>query len=68
VVAYNRYADQVGRLELRYDGFIDELSTILQRHAGRAPAAAPTAEEAPPPSAPGTPAPGTSARTPRRGA
>jgi len=35
VVAYNRYADQVSRLELRYDGFIEELSTILQRHAGR---------------------------------
>jgi biopolymer transport protein TolQ len=35
VVAYNRYADQVSRLELRYDAFIEELSTILQRHAGR---------------------------------
>src|SRR5208283_2630961 len=35
VVAYNRYADQVGRLELRYDAFMEELSTILQRHAGR---------------------------------
>jgi len=35
VVAYNRYADQVSRLELRYDGFIEEFSTILQRHAGR---------------------------------
>ncbi len=35
VVFYNRYADQVSRLELRYDGFIEELSTILQRHAGR---------------------------------
>ena len=39
VVAYNRYADQVSRLELRYDGFIEELSTILQRHAGRTGAA-----------------------------
>jgi biopolymer transport protein TolQ len=37
VVAYNRYADQVGRLELRYDTFMEELSTILQRHAGVAP-------------------------------
>ena len=34
VIAYNRYADQVGRLELRYDTFMEELSTILQRHAG----------------------------------
>jgi biopolymer transport protein TolQ len=40
VVAYNRYADQVSRLELRYDAFMEELSTILQRHAGRSPAAA----------------------------
>jgi len=38
VVAYNRYADQVSRLELRYDGFMEELSTILQRYAGRGPA------------------------------
>jgi biopolymer transport protein TolQ len=36
VIAYNRYADQVGRLELRYDTFMEELSTILQRHAGGA--------------------------------
>ncbi len=41
VVAYNRYADQVSRLELRYDGFMEELSTILQRYAGRSPSAAP---------------------------
>jgi biopolymer transport protein TolQ len=34
VIAYNRYADQVSRLELRYDTFMEELSTILQRHAG----------------------------------
>src|SRR5580698_5979074 len=40
VVAYNRFADQVGRLEVRYDGFMEELSTILQRYAGRAPGAA----------------------------
>jgi len=33
VVFYNRYADQVSRLELRYDTFVEELSTILQRHA-----------------------------------
>ena len=35
VVAYNRFADQVGRLELRYDAFMEEFSTILQRHAAR---------------------------------
>jgi biopolymer transport protein TolQ len=40
VVFYNRYADQVSRLELRYDGFMEELSTILQRYAGRSPTAA----------------------------
>jgi len=34
VVAYNRYADQVSRLELRYDTFMEEFSTLLQRHAG----------------------------------
>jgi biopolymer transport protein TolQ len=33
VIADNRFADQVGRLELRYDTFIEEFSTILQRHA-----------------------------------
>jgi biopolymer transport protein TolQ len=35
VVAYNRYADQVSRLELRYDAFMEEFSTILQRHAAQ---------------------------------
>src|SRR5579859_7684301 len=35
VVAYNRFADQVGRLEMRFDAFIEEFSTILQRHATR---------------------------------
>jgi biopolymer transport protein TolQ len=34
VVAYNRFADQVGRLEARFDAFMEEFSTILQRHAG----------------------------------
>ncbi|MDJ0939625.1 MAG: protein TolQ [Woeseiaceae bacterium] len=33
VVAYNRYADKVVRLEYRYDGFSEEFSSILQRHA-----------------------------------
>ncbi|HTY50323.1 MAG TPA: protein TolQ [Steroidobacteraceae bacterium] len=35
VVAFNRFADQVGRLEVRYDAFMEEFSTILQRHAAR---------------------------------
>jgi biopolymer transport protein TolQ len=35
VLAFNRYADQVGRLEVRYDAFAEEFSTILQRHASR---------------------------------
>ena len=33
VIAYNRYADQVVRLEYRYDGFTEEFTSILQRHA-----------------------------------
>jgi biopolymer transport protein TolQ len=32
-IFYNRYADQVSRLELRFDTFVEELSTILQRYA-----------------------------------
>jgi len=35
VVAYNRYADKVVRLEIRYDGFTEEFISILQRHANR---------------------------------
>jgi biopolymer transport protein TolQ len=34
VIAYNRYADKAVRLEIRYDGFTEEFSSILQRHAG----------------------------------
>ncbi len=33
VIAYNRYANQVERLEVRYESFRDEFSTILQRQA-----------------------------------
>jgi biopolymer transport protein TolQ len=33
VIAYNRFADKVVRLEYRYDGFTEEFSSILQRHA-----------------------------------
>jgi biopolymer transport protein TolQ len=32
---FNRYADQVNRLEVRYDTFMEELSAIFQRNAGR---------------------------------
>ena len=35
VIAYNRFADQVARLEIRFDAFTEEFSTILQRHAAR---------------------------------
>jgi biopolymer transport protein TolQ len=47
VIAYNRYAEQVSRLELRYDAFMEEFSTLLQRHATRGA-----------PSTPAVPAPG----------
>lgn len=33
VIAYNRFADKVVRLEYRYDGFSEEFSSILQRHS-----------------------------------
>ncbi len=32
VIAYNRFANQVERLETRFDTFLEEFSTILQRH------------------------------------
>ncbi|HEX7966152.1 MAG TPA: protein TolQ [Gammaproteobacteria bacterium] len=34
VIAYNRFANQVERLETRFDTFLEEFSTILQRHTG----------------------------------
>jgi biopolymer transport protein TolQ len=34
-IAFNRYADQVSRLEVRYDTFSEELSAIFQRNAAR---------------------------------
>ena len=37
VIAYNRLADQVSRLELRFDTFVEEFSTILQRHGPNRP-------------------------------
>ena len=33
VIAFNRYADKVGRLEVRYDTFMEEFSAILHRQA-----------------------------------
>ena len=33
VVSYNRFANSVGRLENRYDDFIEEFSNVLQRQA-----------------------------------
>jgi biopolymer transport protein TolQ len=33
VVAYNRYANDVDRLSNRYDTFVEEFSTLLQRQA-----------------------------------
>src|SRR5215470_4548871 len=34
-IAFNRYADKVSRLEVRYDTFMEELSAIFQRNAAR---------------------------------
>src|SRR5690606_29696200 len=41
-IAYNRYADQVARLEVRFDTFMEELSAIFQRSAARREASAPS--------------------------
>jgi biopolymer transport protein TolQ len=49
VIAFNRFADQVGRLEVRYAAFMEEFSTILQRHASRGGSS--TAASAPAPAA-----------------
>ncbi|MGH8200709.1 MAG: protein TolQ [Steroidobacteraceae bacterium] len=47
VVAYNRFADQVSRLEVRFDAFMEEFSSILQRHATRgSPATSPVSAAA----------------------
>jgi biopolymer transport protein TolQ len=35
VIAYNHYADKVVRLESRYDSFMEEFTSILQRHSRR---------------------------------
>ena len=34
VLAYNRFSNSVERLETRFDSFLEEFSTILQRHTG----------------------------------
>ncbi len=47
-IAFNRYADKVGRLEVRYDTFMEELSAIFQRNVARreaAPGGAPERHE-----------------------
>ena len=44
VVAYNRYADQVTRMEVRYDTFVEELSSILSRHGTQPVKGAPAVE------------------------
>ncbi len=44
VIAYNRYADQVSRLEVRYDTFVEEFSSILSRHGTQSVKGAPVAE------------------------
>ncbi|CAG0911618.1 unnamed protein product, partial [Cyprideis torosa] len=33
VIAYNRFSDDVERLVTRYDNFVEEFTTLLQRHA-----------------------------------
>jgi biopolymer transport protein TolQ len=34
VIAYNRYSNQVERLNNRYEEFMEEFSTLLQRQGG----------------------------------
>jgi biopolymer transport protein TolQ len=33
VIGYNRFSNQVDRLEVRYDNFKEEFSSILERYA-----------------------------------
>jgi len=33
VIAYNRFADRVTRLELRYDTFSEEFTALIERHS-----------------------------------
>jgi biopolymer transport protein TolQ len=48
-IAFNRYADQVARLETRYDTFMEELSAIFQRNAARREPPGPGGQRAPAP-------------------
>lgn len=41
VIGYNRFADKVSRLEVRYDSFIEEFFSVLERHARARAMAAP---------------------------
>jgi biopolymer transport protein TolQ len=47
VIAYNRYADKVARIEVRYDSFIEEFFSVLERHARARSTAAAAASPAP---------------------
>jgi len=47
-IAYNRYADKVDRLEVRYNTFTEELTSILERSTGRRAAPPPGAAAAVP--------------------
>jgi biopolymer transport protein TolQ len=46
VIGYNRFADKVSRLEVRYDSFIEEFFSVLERHARARAMAAPGAPAA----------------------
>ena len=41
VIGFNRFADKVNRLEVRFDTFTEEFSAILQRHAAQVSGGAP---------------------------
>ena len=43
-IAFNRFADRVNRIEVRYDTFSEELSAIFQRNAARRESSAPGAD------------------------
>lgn len=47
VIGYNRFADKVSRLEVRYDSFGEEFFSVLERHARARAMAAPGAPAAP---------------------
>jgi biopolymer transport protein TolQ len=51
VIAYNRFSHDVERLSNRYEDFLDEFTTILQRHAHARPGETASAEQPPAPQA-----------------